>query len=407
MLSVAQKKTVWGIYIGIALAHLGNFLYVPLLISTLGQRYSGFWAAFAIAMTYVGRLLASLVAGGLSENYGRKRVVVASVVFEGVALLGFAFASSFPGLELPYYSFLGLCVGIGSGVGFPGVKAALSSMPENERPRVFSGFQVAMQTGIVLGSLLGTFVTIHNFQLLFGGVFLLFMGYAGMVALLSENGPAALPKAERKPWLTVTRPSEWQVWPYFGLFVVSSFFWFLYIQLMIGLPLHISWLATNIPVNMPFWITASTMLIFQVTFYKRISRVLSETQIMVVGLAVLMLAFLMLGLGQTAAWVVAACVTIVFGEMCFIPAFDIWVTRKVSESATGNADRAMGTMHFFRSAGNLLGTATAGLSFDFARHHNAPGSNWVALAGVAVLCAGYVYYKDTAPRALPAAATAS
>jgi predicted MFS family arabinose efflux permease len=274
-------------------------------------------------------------------------------------------------------------------------------MPAVERPRIFSGFQVAMQAGIVLGSLLGTFVTIKNMQHLFIGVFGLFMGYAALVALFADSGPAALPKELRKPVLNISRPSQWQAWPFFGLFVVSSFFWFLYIQLLIGLPLHITWLASNIPVSLPFWITATTMLLFQVSFYKSIAKRLTETQIMMVGMGILMASFLMLGLGRTAPWVVVACMTIVFGEMCFIPAFDIWVTRKVDEQAGGNADRAMGTMHFFRSAGNLAGTATAGLGFDFAKRAGIPGINWIAMATIAVICSAYIYYRDQPLETVP------
>ncbi|MGH2396973.1 MAG: MFS transporter, partial [bacterium] len=349
----------------------------------------GFWAAFVVFMMYVGRLLVSLIAGNLAETYGRKRIMLTGVLLEAFALLGFGFVE-----QIASYSTLGFLVGFGSGMHFPAAKAALSTVPDELRGKVFSGFQVAMQVGITVGSLLGALIMITNYRIMFIGVFALFLGYVVSVGSFLENDTPALEGKERGPLLQFKAPKNSEVRSFFGIFIVSSLFWFLYIQFVIGMPLHITWLAPAIPVSTPFWITGTVMLIGQVYIYRKASRFLCELQLMLLGFSIMILSFLMLGAGRTEFWVVAASLTIVFGEMLFIPAFDLWVVRKVAEGSTGNPDRAMGTMHFFRSAGNMLGTCTAGLSFDIAKGLSLPGANWLFLAAVAGICSFYLYFRD-------------
>jgi MFS transporter, DHA1 family, multidrug resistance protein len=391
-----QVQSTWGIYLGICLAHIGNFIYVPHLVSSLGMSRSGAWAGVVVSMMYVGRLLASLLAGGLAERYGRKRVIVLGILAEALAILGFGLTH-----HVLAYTALALVVGLGSGASFPGLKATLSEVPEAERPRAFSGLQVAMQIGIIVGAVLGGVITQHNSRTMFLGVFVLFLGYSAAVALFTEPDARIRKEALPGPILRLTPPSKWSVWPYFGPFVVSSMFWFLYIQFVIGIPLHISWLTPQLSVSTPFWITGLMTLLVQVHLYQYVSKRMGDLTLMLIGLCFILAAFLMLGFGHTALWVIVGSMTIVFGEMLFIPSFDIWVSSKAAEQQGGNVDRAMGTMHFFRSAGNLAGACSAGLTFDLARHTHIPGLNWLLMAGVSGLCIAYLYSLNV-PRRSPA-----
>ena len=110
---------------------------------------------------------------------------------------------------------------------------------------------------------------------------------------------------------------------------------------------------------------------------------------MVAGMLSLVVSFLFLGLGKTPPWVVVASVLFVIGEILFSPSFDVWLSSNASE----NIDRAMGTQHFFRSLGNMVGTSSAGMAYDLARLLNLPGLNWIILSGLALICAGYLFKK--------------
>ncbi|MFD0394147.1 hypothetical protein ACFQ3Z_24735 [Streptomyces nogalater] len=70
---------------------------------------------------------------------------------------------------------------------------------------------------------------------------------------------------------------------------------------------------------------------------------------MAVGLAGMTIAFVAFGVPHR-PWVVVGCLTVVLGEILFVPSFDLWISRRVPEHRLA---KAMGAMHFFRSAGNM------------------------------------------------------
>lgn len=97
------------------------------------------------------------------------------------------------------------------------------------------------------------------------------------------------------------------------------------------------------------------------------------------------LAFVILGLGRIELWVNCASAVVVLGEILFVPAFDLWVAKKVPADKLA---QAMCSMHFFRNFGNMAGTFTAGVLFDLSISGGRPGLNWIitgALAATAAL----------------------
>src|SRR5437763_5968184 len=136
-MTTALRRTLLGVNAGIALAHVGNYIYFPILIATLGTRYSGFWAGFVMFLTYVGRLGSTFCYAGLNARLGNRGGVVAGVLVEAVALglMGFVHG-------VAAYSVLAFFVGFGSGVSFPGLKNILAAFPEAHRAKAFSSFQM-------------------------------------------------------------------------------------------------------------------------------------------------------------------------------------------------------------------------------------------------------------------------
>lgn len=385
-----KQYSVLPIHIGIALGYFGNYIYMPHLISTIGKQYSGTLAGFIIFLTFLGRLLSSLVSGGLSEKYGRKFILVTTVLLEAFALFAYGLTTN-----IVLLSCLATIVGIASGLSFPALKATLSELPVAKRADAFSKFILAQKIGTIAGAIAGMLFDKVNMSVIFTFVFLVFLGYAisiGKFLHISPEGSQKNPQTKIIHW---QNPKDWEIWNVAGLFVTYTFFWFLYSQFLVGMPLHIAWLAKPLPVTTPFWITGLTMLVLQVFLYKTFRKYLKEAQLMVTGMGFFIFSFLLLGLGQTASWVVIAAVLFVIAEMLFIPAFDVWLA---SRPASKNTDRAMGTQHFFRSAGNMAGTCSAGVAYDLSRNYNRPGLNWILFAGIALGCMLFIYIKMLRPK---------
>jgi MFS family permease len=379
-------KKVMPIYIGIGLGYFGNFLYIPHLIATIGTSYSGTVAGLIIFLTYLGRLIASLVAGGLADRYGRKEMIVLGSFVEGVALLGFGFCST-----IWEYFVLATVVGISSGISFPGLKATLSDLPKEIRGVAFSKFIVASQIGTIVGAGIGALINNASLKNIFVVVFFIFLTYSLSILFLLKSPKDQKSTKPYSPILKVKHPREWEVSQVFGIFVVSSFFWFFYGQFVVGIPLHIKWLSTDLNVSTPFWITGTLTLILQVGLFKKISSHFKEDRLLVAGMIFMILTFFLLGIGINAKWIILSSVAFVISEMLFVPSFDVWISER-KELTSSN--RAMGTVHFFRSAGNMVGTSTAGIMFDVSRHFNYPGLNWIALGILGSFCTGYLIWKN-------------
>jgi MFS transporter, DHA1 family, multidrug resistance protein len=377
------SRTSLGVNAGIALAHVGNYIYFPILVATLGATYSGFWAGFVMFLTYVGRLSATFCYAGVTARLGNRRTVVLGVLIEAVplGLMGFAHG-------VAAFGALAFVVGFGSGISFPGLKNILGAFPAERRARAFAGFQMACQLGALAGALAGGLFLGVPLPVLFGVVFALFLGYCLAATFLIPADPPAAPPADPP----AARPGLVSLDVVRGLqlrgagryFLLSSVFWVLSISFLVGIPLHMSRYVPQWPTSVPFWVTGATLILAQYPAFRFMIRHLRPGQVMAVAFAAMALAYLAFGAGRTAGWVLGGCVVVVFGDILFTPGFDLWVADRLSgDRLTG----AMGAMHFFRSAGNMVGTLVAGTLFDLSRTVGIPGLNWYVVAALATGCA--------------------
>jgi MFS transporter, DHA1 family, multidrug resistance protein len=378
-LSAPLRRTLAGINAGIALAHVGNYLYFPILIATLGSRYSGFWAGFVMFLTYVGRLASTFCYPGVNARLGNRGGVVAGVLVEAVALglMGF-------GHGLAAYSTLAFFVGFGSGLSFPGLKNILSGFPEQHRPKAFSSFQMSCQLGALVGALLGGLFLGVGLRLLFGVVFALFLGYCLAAAVLLPADPPQPARDRSVPLVDLAVLRGLRAGGGARYFVLSSLFWLLSINFLVGIPLHMQAYVGSWPTSMPFWVAGVTLLVLQYPAFRFMIRRFQPGQVMATAFAAMALAYGLFGAGRTAAFVVAGCLVVVLGDILFTPSFDLWVAGRIPADRLA---KAMGAMHFFRSFGNMVGTLVAGALFDLSRLAGVPGLNWYLVGALALVCA--------------------
>lgn len=376
-----QRKTLIGINAGIALAHVGNYIYLPILVPTLGDRYSGFWAGFVIFLTYVGRLLSTFFYEGVTARLGNRNGVVVGVLVEAFAIGLMGFASG-----IAAFSVLAFFVGFGSGMSFPGLKNILGKFPEEERPKAFSSFQMACQLGMLAGAVLGGLFVDVDLRVLFSVVFALFLVYCLAAFSMISVGQDEHRPEQPSPLFSVSLLKGLRVGGGAQYFLLSSVFWALAVTFFVGMPLHMARFVPQWSPSVPFWISGLTLLALQVPVLKFLMKRYSSGQVMALAFVAVFTAHMFFGAGRTAVWVVVGCFVVVFGDILFTPSFDLWVSKKMSKDRLA---KAMGAMHFFRSFGNMVGSLTAGVLFDLAKRTGVPGLNWYVAGGVALACALY------------------
>ncbi|MER5541609.1 MFS transporter [Streptomyces sp. NPDC001118] len=377
-----RKRALVGVVGGILLANTGSYIWFPVLVATLGGADSGFWAGVVMCMTYVGRLLATFSYEGIAARLGIRGGVLLGTALEAVALGLMGFTGG-----VLAYSVLAFFIGFGSGTSFPGLKNVLVSLPEEERPKAFSAFQMAGQVGLFGGALLGAVLAHVNLRTLFSVVFAFFVGFCLITsALIPRDGFEQAPDTTggRAPLFSLTAFKGIDVRGATRYFLLSAAFWFLSLGYVVGIPLHMEEYVPGWAPSSPFWITGLSILVLQYPLFKLFNKRFSPGSVMAVGLAGMTIAFIAFGAGRTAPWVVVGCLTVVLGEILFVPSFDLWIANRVPEQRLA---KAMGAMHFFRSAGNMAGSLAAGILFDLSRSLDVPGGNWYVAALLAAGCA--------------------
>ena len=135
---------------GVRMAVIPLFV-AAILVGTSHEARSAQFAGFAIATFAGGNALALLTAGRLADTLGRKPLIMAGLLVSGVTTLILGLVSSI-------WVVLALCLvaGMGAGLLTPAQQATVADVVGNRRSGgpVLAGFQMAMDTGTIIGPIL-------------------------------------------------------------------------------------------------------------------------------------------------------------------------------------------------------------------------------------------------------------
>ncbi|WP_245884575.1 MDR family MFS transporter [Tumebacillus permanentifrigoris] len=146
-------RTVWIRVIGTVMTTIAGFMIRPFLSLFLFDKMNGdlLVTALIIGLQPLTGLIAGLYAGGLADRYGRKPVMIAALVIEGISILGYMWADS-----VLSFALLTILNGIGGTLFFPAASAQVTDVvPENRRSEVFALLHTALNVGAACGPLIG------------------------------------------------------------------------------------------------------------------------------------------------------------------------------------------------------------------------------------------------------------
>ncbi len=153
--SFARDRQAWPLLAMICVTMIGSGMMVPVL--------SLYAATFGVTSTLVGmlmtvfgigRLLSNYPGGFLSQRLGRRPVLIAGAFVIGIGCIGAALTNDFH--HLVFWRFV---QGVGSGMYMTVSGAALADMSTSEnRARIVSLYQAALQFGASIGPVFGGFV---------------------------------------------------------------------------------------------------------------------------------------------------------------------------------------------------------------------------------------------------------
>ena len=188
-------RAIWIRVIGTILTTLTSFAIRPFLAIYLYNKTGNLYdIGLILGLAPLMGVLANIWAGGLADKYGRKPLMVWSLLFQGVSMLGYIFA-----VTPLHFALVSVINGIASSFYFPAANAQIADIvPVGQLSEVFALMHTALNVGAALGPMLGLFMIRINQSLTFLASAITLLMYGLLVlALIPETLHATMPTPEK------------------------------------------------------------------------------------------------------------------------------------------------------------------------------------------------------------------
>ncbi|QDP41754.1 MFS transporter [Radiobacillus deserti] len=267
-------------------------------------------------LTLSSRLL-PFITGSIGDKYGFKRAMGIGLILRGLGFTALAFSYNFLSVSLSAFF-----IGVGAAFYEPSALAYFSKEKNIDlRKKHFIYLNLALNGGAIIGPLLGGVLLLMDPRVPFlisASIF--FMLYIVQFITLSNGN-----KEERqdtvsfiKGFKQVARNKS------FLLFCLSmTFFWFMFAQLTVGIPLHIYNLTNNEGfVSLVITINALTGLILMYFFKNHFIRT-SHYTLLITGKITMITSLFFMGIYSNSYWVLFCVIIFTIGETFVLPSSDI------------------------------------------------------------------------------------
>lgn len=168
--------------------HALFWMYFPFMALHFSSAFGKDVAGLMLTVPPLLGIFANLIGGHMSDRIGRRPTMLIGSFLQSAMFALFAFSSS-PLMD--YLAFIG--VGIGGAIYWPASSAMVADLtPEEERRVVFATFYTAMNVGVVVGPVVGSFFFFHYRTELLLTCLLVSLVYAMILLfILKETLPAA------------------------------------------------------------------------------------------------------------------------------------------------------------------------------------------------------------------------
>lgn len=356
-------RTFWTLAVVTFIDRLGGALIFPFFALYITSK-------FDVGMTEVGILFllfsvpsifGGLVGGALADRFGRKGVIVFSLVTTATSTLLMGFIES---LEVFYV--LAVLVGLLADVGGPAYQAATADvLPEDKRAGGFGMLRVIFNLAVVIGPAIGGVLASRSYLLLFIADAVASSVTALVVVLyLPETKPKGVAGEKHESLLQSFRgyahPLRDATFVFFILACMLQGFAYMQLNSTLGVYLRDTHGVAERGYGALLSLNAAMVVVMQFWITRRIER-RPPFLIMVIGTMLYAIGFGLYGPGSTYAWFVVAMVILTIGEMLVAPVMQALVARMAPEEMRGRYMAAFGFAWVVPSA---LAPLMAGVVMD-------------------------------------------
>lgn len=384
-------RPMWALVFGTFLNRFGDFVYVFLVLYLTQHGYTAPQAGLAIGSYGVGSLVAALLGGRLTDRYGRRNAIVASMCGSAVSVLALSQTQG-----------LFLIVVLASATGFtaelyrPASSALIADLiPENQRVTGFALYRLAINAGTAAGPAVAGFLVGHSFFLLFLGdaVTSLLFAIIALVALpnhvSAEHVERAVPKAAKSH--TKHAPLTHYESRFLLLLTASALTSFVYAQsnTTLGLQVRFAGLSAMVYGGL---LSLNGLLIIVIelpltSYTRKVAPYLAIT----VGSALIAVGFGFTAFASSVGLLALSVLLWTFGEMVISPVRQAYVASLAPAEARG---RYLGVLGVTQSLGQILASVLGTVLFTWNTH-----AFWLlcGLVGIVAAIIVFVTQRPTSP----------
>lgn len=157
-------RTIWIRVFGTIITTVTSFAIRPFLSLYLYDKTGSiFILGIILGLSPLMGLFTNVIAGGLADKYGRKPLMVYSLFFQGISVLGYVLATT------PlHFCIISVINGMASALYYPAANAQIADIvPEEQRLEVFALMHTALNIGAAIGPMLGLLMVKINHNLVF------------------------------------------------------------------------------------------------------------------------------------------------------------------------------------------------------------------------------------------------
>lgn len=350
---------VWTIVWGTIFSRVSLFMTMPFLAIYLSKttHTSPIWIGIAIGIGPLTSTFVSFIGGNLSDRFGRKKILIWSVIVWVLVYIGFSFATA-----LWMFTFLNALNGLCRSFFEPASQALLADVtPKDKRPKVFGLRYWAINIGATFGPLLGAYFGLSSSAVAFwltAGVY----GAYGFVmwVVINRYKEDLIEETDTTPKLPVTFRKAIQV---IRMDIALRYFVLAGIIENVGYSQIESNLPQYLKGTFPHGVTLYSVLlatnaIFVVLFQMPISSLAAKRtplQIMTIGSLIFAFGYLGIGLSTGIISLVLSMIVLTIGEILVFPTNSILLDQLAPEGMRGTYFGAGGLRNIGHSLGPVLG----------------------------------------------------
>ncbi|WML48364.1 MFS transporter [Neobacillus sp. PS3-34] len=270
-----------------------------------------------------------IFAGGMGDRYGYKNMMGIGLLIRGSGFILLAFAQSF--------FFIGIgttLIGIGSACYEPSSMAFFSSEATGEnKKRIFTYLNLSLNGGAIIGPLLGGYLLLldPSYPFIISGLTFYILFFFQFIIIKPQR------KIVRNRNSIVAGVKQIVTNKRFMNYCFAMiFFWFMFAQLTVSIPLHMYNLSKNESlVTIIITVNAVTGLVFMFLF-RRLYVKINIFTLLKIGIVTMSCSLFMIVFTSTPYWLLICILFFTIGETLVLPSSDIAISEFTQEKFQGS-----------------------------------------------------------------------